>query len=33
MTWLFISFVLIGLMVIAVVLYGAVQAGLWKPRW
>jgi hypothetical protein len=28
--WLFISFALIGLMVVAVMLYGALQAGLWK---
>jgi hypothetical protein len=30
--WLFISFARIGLMVVAVMLYGAVQAGLWRPR-
>ena len=29
--WLFISFALIGVMVVAVMLYGAVQAGFWKP--
>ena len=30
--WLFVSFALIALMVVAVMLYGALQAGLWKPR-
>jgi len=30
--WLFISFAVIGLMVAAIMLYGAIQAGLWKPR-
>jgi hypothetical protein len=31
--WLFISFALIALMAIGVMLSGAAQAGLWKPRW
>jgi hypothetical protein len=29
--WLFISFALIALMVMAVMLYGAIQAGLLNP--
>ena len=30
--WLFVSFALIALMAVSVMLYGALQAGLWKPR-
>jgi len=31
--WLFVSFALIGIMALGIALYGAAQAGLWKPQW